>query len=111
MRERTYSTKTSEQYALYVVGYDCGIKDMEVIEVVAADSYEKALAYAEKSGEELYEDLNLAPTPDEFDGTEEEFEQIKAECSLNAIGFWCREFNEDDNEDLRLLSDRGVLEI
>ena len=111
MRERTYSTKVSEDSTLYVVGYDCGIKDMEVIEVVAADSYEKALAYAERGGEELYEDLNLAPTPDEFEGTEEEFEQIKEECSLNAIGFWCREFNEDSDEDLRLLSDRGILKI
>lgn len=111
MKERTYSTKTSGHYALYVVGYDCGIKDMEVIEVVAADSYEKALAYAEIGGEELYEDLNLAPTPDEFDGTEEEFEQIKKECSLNAIGFWCRKFNEDSDEDLKLLFDRGVLKI
>lgn len=51
MKERTYSTKTSKGYGLYVVGYDCGIKDMEVIEVVAADSYKKALIYAERGGE------------------------------------------------------------
>ena len=109
MEERTYSTKTSENYALYVVGYDCGIKDMEVIEVVAADSYEKALTYAERCGEELYEDLELAPHPLEFDGTEEGYEELKRECSLNAIGFWAREFDEEKDQDL--IQSQGVIEI
>lgn len=53
--------------------------------------------------------MNLAPTPDEFDGTEEEFEQIKEECSLNAIGFWCREF--DKKKDYHLIEKYGVIEI
>ena len=99
----------SKESKMYVVGYDCGIKGMEVTEIVVAKSYEEAITYAERCGEELYEDLELAPHPLEFDGTEEEYEDFKQECSLYAIGFWAREFDEEKDQDL--IQSLGVIEI
>lgn len=94
---------------MYVVGYDCGIKDMEVTELVYSPSFEKAIQYAEKSAEELYEDLELSPHPLEFDCTEQEYEELKQECLLYAIGFWAREFDEE--KDQELIKSLGVIEI
>ena len=75
---------------MYVVGYDCGIKDMEVIELVCSPSFEKAIQYAEKSAEE-------------------EYEEFKQECLLYTIGFWVREFDEEKDQDL--IQFLGVIEI
>lgn len=99
----------SKESKMYVVGYDCGVKDMEVTEIVCSPSFEKAIHYAEKSAEELYEDLELFPHPLEFDGTEEEYADFKQECSLYAIGFWAREFDEEKDQDL--IQSLGVIEI
>ena len=101
--------KGKNKMKFYVVGYDCGIDGTEVPQLVCAYSFEDAINYAENCAIELYEDLELAPTLFEFDGTEKEYEEFKDECLFNAIGFWCREF--DYKEDQHLISSLGIIEL
>ena len=101
--------KGKNKMKFYVVGYDCGIDGTEVTQLVCAYSFEDAINYAENSAIELYEDLELAPTLFEFDGTEKEYEEFAEECLFNAIGFWCREF--DEKQDQNLIQSLGVIEI
>lgn len=101
--------KGKNKMKFYVVGYDCGIDGTEVTQLVCAYSFEDAINYAENCAIELYEDLELAPTLFEFDGTEKEYEEFKDECLFNAIGFWCREL--DYKEDQHLISSLGIIEL
>lgn len=101
--------KNKAKKKLFVIGFDCGIADWEVTEVVLANDFNQAIQYAENSAIQLYEDMELAPSYFEFDGTENEYEQFAEECLFNAIGFWCRDFNE--KEDKHLISSLGVIEI
>ena len=104
-----FKNRNKKTKKVFVVGYDCGIDGFEVTEIVIAQDFNQAIQYAESSAEQLYEDMGLAPSFSEFGVNYEEFDQIKNECLLNAIGFWCRDFNE--KEDMHLIEELGVVEI
>lgn len=106
---KTKKNRKSPRKKIFVIGYDCGVADSEVMEIVLAKNFEQAIQYAENEAIRLYEDYELAPTSLEFDGTEREYEAFKDECLFNAIGFWCREF--DYKEDQHLISSLGIIEL
>lgn len=93
---------------VFVVGYDCGIDGWEFTEVVVADNFDKAIKYAEDAAVQLYEDMGLAPS-DLKNDEEIEYESFAKDCLLNAIGFWCRDF--DKKKDYYLIEKYGVIEI
>lgn len=101
--------KPKKEKKLFVVGYDCGIDGWGFTEIVLANDFNQAIQYAENSATELYEDMDLAPSFLEFGIDCEDFDKVKNECLLNAIGFWCREF--DENEDQPLIEKYGVVEL
>lgn len=106
---KRFKNKNIKKKKMYVVGYDCGIDGWEFTEVVLARDFNQAIQYAENSATQLYEDMELSPSFSEFDIEIEEFDKIKNECLFNAIGFWCRDFNE--KEDMHLIEELGVIEI